>query len=255
MHNLRAPHVLPWLLLAPIGFPQTANPQTDRYPASTTDQVRLSEILISTPQPYDPNQVADARQKAEQVRAAIGRNGTFAEIARAYSQGPSAAQGGDVGCFHHGNLGKALDEVVFRMRVGDVSNVLRTKQGFVILEVSDRGADACADLKLLSEPITSDLRRYLETQEKKLRQRWYKLIPKSAQMKQGNVTIEFSILRNGAVADQKVASGSGDIDLDKAALNAILQASPFSPLPGTTKTDHLRLRFNFQYNPAKIKGS
>jgi periplasmic protein TonB len=102
--------------------------------------------------------------------------------------------------------------------------------------------------------MTSDLRLYSEMQEKKLRQRWYKRIPQSAQMKQGNVTIEFSIQRNGAITDQKIASGSGDIDLDQAALNAILQASPFSPLPSTTKMDHLRLRFNFQYNPAKTKG-
>jgi TonB family protein len=254
MPNLRAPLVLSWLLLAHAGLPQTASP-TGRDPASATDQVRLSEILISTPQPYDPAQVADARQRAEQARAAIGRNGAFADIARDDSQGPTAAQGGDVGCFHHGDLAKALDELVFRMQVGDVSDVLRTKQGFVILEVSDRGTDACADLQLLNQPITSDLRRYLKTQERKLRQRWYRLIPESAQMKQGNVTIEFSIQRNGAVTDQKVASGSGDIHLDRAALNAIFQASPFSPLPSTTKMDHLRLRFNFQYNPAKIKGS
>lgn len=100
MHNLRAPLVLPWLLLAHIELPQTASPPTDRDPSSTTDQVRLGEILISTPQPYDRDQVAGARKKAEQVRAAVGREGTFADIARADSQGPSAAQGGDLGCFH-----------------------------------------------------------------------------------------------------------------------------------------------------------
>jgi hypothetical protein len=37
---------------------------------ASTEQVRLSEILISTPQPYDPAQIAEAQHKAEQVRAA-----------------------------------------------------------------------------------------------------------------------------------------------------------------------------------------
>ena len=135
-------------------------PPVDRGSASATETiVRLSEILIGTPQPYDPAQVAEAQRKAEQVRAAIGRGGTFADIARANSQGPTAAQGGDLGCFSHGNLARTLDELVFQMKVGDVSDVVRTKQGFVILEVSNRGADSCADLELLKHynPDKADL--------------------------------------------------------------------------------------------------
>jgi TonB family protein len=127
-------------------------PPVDRGSASATETVvRLSEILISTPQPYDPAQVAAAQHRVEQVRAAIGRDGTFADIARANSQGPTAAQGGDIGCFSQGNLARTLDELVFQMKVGDVSDVQRTKQGFVILEVSNRGADPCADLELLKQ--------------------------------------------------------------------------------------------------------
>ena len=259
MPSLRTQFVLFWLLFAHPCFPQTvAGLPVDRSPASATEQVRLSEILISTPQPYDPAQVTEAQHKAEQVRAAIGRGGTFADIARANSQGPTAAQGGDIGCFSHGNLARTLDELVFRMKVGDVSDVQRTKQGFVILEVSNRGADPCADLELLSQPITAELKPYLETLKKRVREKWYKLIPRPArppEMKQGSVTIEFSVQRNGAITDPTIASGSGDIDLDKAALNAIREESPLSPLPSTTKTDHLVMRFHFQYNPAKTTGS
>jgi TonB family protein len=253
--SVRAQFLLFWLLFTHPCFPQTAaGPLADLSPASTTEQVRLSEILISTPQPYDPAQVTEAQHKAEQARAAIGRGGTFADIARVNSQGPTAAQGGDIGCFSHGKLARTLDELVFRMKVGDVSDVQRTKQGFVILEVSDRGAHPCADLELLNQPITAELKPYLEMVKQKVRQRWYELMPQSArlpEMKQGSVTIEFSVQRNGAITDQTVASGSGDIDLDKAALNAIREANPLSPLPSTTKTDHLVMRFHFQYNPAK----
>jgi TonB family protein len=125
-------------------------PPVDRGSASATETVvRLSEILIGTPQPYNPAQIAEAQHKAEQVRAAIGRGRTFADIARANSQGPTAAQGGDLGCFTHGKLAPPLEELVFQMKVDDVSDVVQTKQGFVILEVTDRGADSCADLELL----------------------------------------------------------------------------------------------------------
>jgi TonB family protein len=144
------------------------------------------------------------------------------------------------------------------MQAGDVSDVLRTRQGYVILKVSNRGTDPCADLELLNQPITAELKPYLETLKQRVRERWYRLIPRSARLseiKQGSVTVEFSVQRNGTITDSTVASGSGDIDLDKAALNAVREATPLSPLPSTTKTDHLVMRFQFHYNPSKTMGS
>jgi peptidyl-prolyl cis-trans isomerase SurA len=106
-------------------------------PVREAGQVRLSEILIRTPQP-DPDQVAAAQQKAEQVRDAVWQGGVFADLARANSQGPTAAQGEDIGYFKHGQLAQPLEDLAFRMKVGDVSDVVRTKLGFVILQVTAR---------------------------------------------------------------------------------------------------------------------
>jgi TonB family protein len=252
--NLPIRAALFWLLFIQCGFSQTARVQpAQQRSAGSTEQVRLSEILISTPQPYDAVQVDAARHRAEQVRSSIGRSGTFADVARANSQGPTAKQGGDLGCFTHGKLPPDLEDLVFRMRVGDVSEVVRTKQGFVILEVNERGADPCADLSLLNHGITADLKPYLETLKQNVLQRWYKAIPRSArsEMKRGSVTVEFSVQRDGTVTDQKVTSGSGDIDLDNAALNAVSTSGPFLPLPSSIR-DHLRMHLTFQYNPPKI---
>jgi parvulin-like peptidyl-prolyl isomerase len=102
------------------------------------EQVRLSEILIVTVHPDDPARVAEAQHKAEEVRHAIRQGGAFSDFARANSQGPTAEQGGDMGYFKHGDLARSLEELVFRMKVGDVSEVVRTKQGFLILQVTDR---------------------------------------------------------------------------------------------------------------------
>jgi periplasmic protein TonB len=113
-------------------------------------------------------------------------------------------------------------------------------------------------LELLNQQITAGLKLYLERLEEKVRQRWRNLIPSGArapERKQGSVTIEFSVHQDGAVTDRKVVSSSGDLDLDEAALSAVSKASPFSPLPSTTKKDHLLLRFHFEYNPAKPTGS
>jgi parvulin-like peptidyl-prolyl isomerase len=81
----------------------------------------VSEILISTPQPYNRAQVIEAHQRTEEVLAAIRRGGSFEDLARVNFQGPTAAAGGDIGYFTHGMLAPSLDELAFRMKVGDVS--------------------------------------------------------------------------------------------------------------------------------------
>ncbi len=201
-----------WFLIVRPCSPQTAgSPQVDRVQSATETAVRLSEILISTPQPFDPAQAAAARQKAEQLRTQIWLDGKFADVARDNSQGPTAAQGGDLGCFTHGKLAPSLEELVFRMKVGDVSEVLQTKQGFVILEVTDRGAN-CADLysskhsasekygpiDILTDTKGVNLNAYLQPVLHSVRKNWYRLIPESARapiMKKGKVAITFRVMK------------------------------------------------------------
>jgi peptidyl-prolyl cis-trans isomerase SurA len=100
------------------------------------EQVCLSEVLIRVPKTDTPAQVNEARHKAEQVRNSARRGSSFSDLARANSQGPSAAQGGALGCFERGTLSEQLEERVFKMKAGEVSEVLHTKQGFVLLQVT-----------------------------------------------------------------------------------------------------------------------
>ena len=105
------------------------------------EEVRLSEILVSTSKkdgtPDDPQELAAAQAKAEGLLSQIRKGGSFADIAKKDSDGPSAAQGGDLGEFKRGTLAKELEDKVFAMKAGDVSDVIRTRQGFVILKVTE----------------------------------------------------------------------------------------------------------------------
>jgi peptidyl-prolyl cis-trans isomerase SurA len=102
------------------------------------EAVQLSEILISTESAGDDQQKLDAaKAKAEDLLKQIRAGGDFAEIAKKESQDPSAAQAGDLGDFERGKLAKQLEDITFSMKKGDVSDVIRTKQGFVILKVTN----------------------------------------------------------------------------------------------------------------------
>lgn len=102
------------------------------------EQVRLSEILTSTEQAGDDQQKVDAaKAKADDLLKQIRAGANFNDIAKKESQGPSASQGGDLGFFERGKLAKQLEDLTFNMKKGDISDVIRTKQGFVILKVTE----------------------------------------------------------------------------------------------------------------------
>jgi peptidyl-prolyl cis-trans isomerase SurA len=102
------------------------------------EAVTLSEILISTDQAGDDPQKLDAaKAKAEDILKQVRAGTSFAELAKKESQDPSGAQGGDLGVFERGKLAKQLEDQTFGMKKGDVTDVIRTKQGFVILKVTD----------------------------------------------------------------------------------------------------------------------
>jgi peptidyl-prolyl cis-trans isomerase SurA len=106
------------------------------------EQVRLSEIMVSTEQAGDdPQKLATAEAKANDLLKQIRGGASFEDIAKKNSDGPTAAQGGDLGDpFDRGKLAKPLEDVTFAMKKGDVSDPIRTKQGFVILKVTDHQA-------------------------------------------------------------------------------------------------------------------
>jgi peptidyl-prolyl cis-trans isomerase SurA len=120
------------------------------------EQVRLSEILIApkTPakpaagasteaKPEPPSEaeteaaLAAAQAKAQDVLDQFHKGAKFDDLAKKYSDGPSAKEGGDLSYFKRGTLSKELEDKVFALKAGEVTDVIRTKQGYVILQASE----------------------------------------------------------------------------------------------------------------------
>ena len=104
------------------------------------EQVRLGEILVSTEKSAAGDEAAQlqaAKAKADSLLEQIKGGAKFEDIAKKDSDGPSAAQGGDLGYFKRGTLAKELEDKTFAMKSGEVSVVIRTKQGFIILKVTE----------------------------------------------------------------------------------------------------------------------
>ncbi len=132
---------------------QKPNPPADQKAASSAPA--SSTPATSTPATEDPQQLAAAEAKAQELLAQIRKGASFEEIAKKNSDGPSAPQGGDLGLFKRGMLAKELEDKTFAMKPGEVTDVIRTKQGFVILKVSEHQQAGVPSLKEM-EPRIQD---------------------------------------------------------------------------------------------------
>jgi len=98
-------------------------------------------------QAADAAALSAAEAKANDLLKQIRDGGNFEDIAKKYSDGPSAADGGALGMFKRGQLAKQLEDTTFAMKTGDVSDVIHTKQGYVILKVLDHQQAGIPPLK------------------------------------------------------------------------------------------------------------
>jgi peptidyl-prolyl cis-trans isomerase SurA len=115
---------------------------------SQPESVHLSEILVAVgapapapaipgmAPPEDPAQLAAAKAKADDIEAKLHAGGDFTQLAKNFSDGTTAAEGGDLGTYKRGELAKVLEDATFALKAGDVTEPIRTRQGFVILKVT-----------------------------------------------------------------------------------------------------------------------
>jgi len=98
------------------------------------EQVVLSEIFLST-EGKSPEEIASVEKKADDLRNRVVKGEDFNEIAKHFSEGSTAKDGGELGTFELGMLSKQLEDVVFKLDKGQMTDVIQTKTGFEVLKV------------------------------------------------------------------------------------------------------------------------
>jgi peptidyl-prolyl cis-trans isomerase SurA len=131
------------------------------------EQIKLSEILVPTPADSNDAAIAQAQAKAESIEAKLKAGENFEDLAKANSGGPTAAQGGDLGMYKRGALAKVLEDQTFNLKTGEWTAPIRTRQGFVILKVTDHVAAGMAPLKDVEEQVREGM--YAEAMQPALR--------------------------------------------------------------------------------------
>jgi peptidyl-prolyl cis-trans isomerase SurA len=118
---------------------------------------RLSEILVGAPAD-DPAKLAAAKAKADDIEARLHSGGDFAQLARSFSEGSTAASGGDLGQYRKGQsqLPKVLEDKTFVLSTGQYTEPILTRQGYIILKVIQHTPGGPKPFKDVQEQVEQD---------------------------------------------------------------------------------------------------
>lgn len=101
-------------------------------------EIQVQQIFFALPGGASPDRIAAIEKEASAVLEMAKKGEDFGELARKYSQGPEAKEGGVLGFFKPKELMPELDEAVSQLKAGAVSPLVRSTEGFHILKVMER---------------------------------------------------------------------------------------------------------------------
>ena len=104
------------------------------------------------------------RTRMGEIVQRISEGTPFEDLARYYSEGPTAAQGGEIGIFKRGQMTEKLDEIAFNLDEGEVSDVIEEGNSFQIIQVAEKSGSG-PDLSLRIRQIVLTVEAGGETVE------------------------------------------------------------------------------------------
>jgi peptidyl-prolyl cis-trans isomerase SurA len=147
------------------------------------ESVSLNEILIPTPaksatEGADPAQVATAQAQAEEIEKKLAAGAKFDDLAKPSPTDPNAPKSVVLGDYRRGMLAKDFEDKAFALNTGEHTQPIRTKQGFIILQATQRNAGGEASFKQVEPQVEEAL--FLQRMQPKLREYLTKLREEAA---------------------------------------------------------------------------
>ncbi len=134
----------------------------DRY--RTNETYRPGQILFVIPKGATPEEIREIRKKCQKVLEKIKGGEDFGEMALLFSEDSSNKDRGDLGYFKKGELLPAFEREALRLKVGEVSGIVRTEFGLHIIKLLDRRGIDPLPFEEVKEKVIAD---YYESEMEK----------------------------------------------------------------------------------------
>jgi peptidyl-prolyl cis-trans isomerase SurA len=135
------------------------------------ESVTLNEILIPTPAKAEGADTADvgaAQAQADEVEKKLAAGAKFEDLAKPSPSDPNAAKFVSLGEFRRGMLAKEIEDKAFALNAGQHTQPIRTKQGFIILQVTQHNPGGEGSFKQVEPQVEEAI--FMERMQPKLRQ-------------------------------------------------------------------------------------
>ena len=102
------------------------------------EEVHLAGIFLMPEDPNDENELQELSDKGDAILAELKEGKDFSELAKAFSKGPGANEGGDLGRFKTAELDEKLRKIIHQIPEGGVSSPIRRGNGILIFKLMKR---------------------------------------------------------------------------------------------------------------------
>lgn len=107
-------------------------------------EYRLSHVLVMVPAQATPEQIEQRRRRSLQALSELRKGTNFAQVSATFSDAPDALQGGNLGWRSAGRLPTLFLDAIERLQPGEVSDILRSPNGFHIIKLLEKRGKAAA---------------------------------------------------------------------------------------------------------------
>jgi peptidyl-prolyl cis-trans isomerase SurA len=99
------------------------------------EKVHLASIFLMRKNPDDPGEMDDLKRRGEEILSELKAGAPFADVARRYSEGPGADEGGDLGAFRWDHLDPEARSALEDLPEGGVTDLMIRPNGLQIIKI------------------------------------------------------------------------------------------------------------------------
>lgn len=159
-------------------FLETAIAQTGEVPDSTVltyyeqnssqfwvpDSIRARHIILRASESDTQTDIAAKKQTLQDLAERVRAGEDFGDLAKQYSEGPSAPRGGDLGFFTRRDMVPAFSNPAFALLPNEVSDVVVTRFGYHLIQVTDKKAGRKLEFEEVEEALRDQMSQYFMAQ-------------------------------------------------------------------------------------------
>jgi peptidyl-prolyl cis-trans isomerase C len=125
------------------------------------EKVSARHILLKISPDDSDEKKLKAKEKLQGILKEARNGADFAELAKKYSEGPSAPRVGDLGYFTRGQMVKPFEDAAFSLEPDQISDIVETQFGYHIILVEDKKSEG----QIAFESIKEEIKKALEAKE------------------------------------------------------------------------------------------